>query len=73
MIKIKHNYNFVYNNDVGLYMKFQKWKDNCLERYDEAKLIMIVRINKQGFEEIYDKEEEYDYWDHMPWVDFELE
>jgi hypothetical protein len=31
LIKTKHNFNFEYNNDVGISMRIQKWTNNWLE------------------------------------------
>jgi hypothetical protein len=51
-------------------LKIQKWAENCLNRYDSATLLMIILIDNQGFEEIFDLDEEKDDWSQVQWIRF---
>jgi hypothetical protein len=60
MIKVNGKSAFQINNENWIRLKVQKWKTDCLNRYERSTLLMIVPVDCQGFEEIFTLEEEID-------------
>jgi uncharacterized membrane protein YjdF len=71
MIKVNEKSAFQINNEDWIRLKIQKWKTNCLNRYDNGTLLRIVLVDCQGFEEIFTLEEEID-WTRIHWIRFML-
>jgi hypothetical protein len=70
LIRVNDKSAFKVSNEAWIKLKIQKWAENCLNRYDRATLLMIILIDNQGFEEIFDVDEERDDWSQVHWIRF---
>jgi hypothetical protein len=52
MVRISHNYGFNFNNNVLVTLKIQIWIDDCIDRFDDPKLLEVVWINCKDIKKI---------------------
>jgi hypothetical protein len=64
----KHNLIFHFKINVAVNLKIQQWMNKGLEKSDKAEINAIILINKLGFGQFYDPDEDFEDWFQIHWL-----